>query len=107
MASVVFSETIPKPTDRMDSEGSPPLRPVSRRASKTEASGASVAAFAVGFVSAAVVVPAVSRRSALRVRTRTRGVPLLKKLICLVVLPGPPDQFSNNHPIVLSGELLL
>ena len=43
MASVVFSETIPKPTDRMDSEGSPPLRPVSRRASKTEASAASAA----------------------------------------------------------------
>ena len=43
MASVVFSETIPKPTDRMDSEGSPPLRAVSRRASKTEASASSAA----------------------------------------------------------------
>jgi len=48
MASVVFSETIPKPTDRMDSEGSPPLRPVSRRASKTEASGASASAAVPG-----------------------------------------------------------
>ena len=47
MASVVFSETIPKPTDRMDSEGSPPLRPVSRRASKTEAASASAAGAAV------------------------------------------------------------
>jgi len=38
MASVVFSETIPALLVRMDSEASQPLRPVSRRASKTEAS---------------------------------------------------------------------
>jgi len=44
MASVVFSEIIPKVTDRMDSEGSQPLRPVSRRPSKTEASAASASA---------------------------------------------------------------
>jgi ribonucleotide reductase beta subunit family protein with ferritin-like domain len=48
MASVVFSETIPKPTDRMDSEGSPPLRPVSRRPSKTEAASAAGAAAVQG-----------------------------------------------------------
>ena len=44
MASVVFSETIPALTVRMDSEGSPPLRTVSRRAAKTEAASAGAAA---------------------------------------------------------------
>ena len=41
MASVVFSETITALTVRMDSEASPPLRTLSRRASKTEAASAS------------------------------------------------------------------
>lgn len=48
MASVVFSETIPALTVRMDSEASPPLRTVSRRASKTEASAAAGAGAAQG-----------------------------------------------------------